>query len=79
MNFIDNDSDDTNSKFEKVISIIDSQFRIELQADGIGILLKRLFCAFDTNTITTFSGSLPDDRIDILLTDLEKPNAKGSH
>jgi hypothetical protein len=67
-----------NFKTEKVISIIDSQFRIELQADGIGILLKRLFSAFDTNTITTFSGSLPDDRIDILLTDLEKPNVTAS-
>ena len=59
---------------EKTISIIDSQFRIELQADGIGTLFKRLFSAFDTNTIATFNSSLPSDNIDVLLTNLEKPN-----
>jgi hypothetical protein len=59
---------------EKVISLIDSQFRIELQADGIGTLFKRLFSAFDTNIIATFNSSLPGDNIDVLLTNLEKPN-----
>ena len=71
--------DELTFETEKVVSIVDSQFRVELQAEeNIGTLLKRLFSIFNTNTIANFTSLLPNDKIDILLTNLERPNVTSS-
>ena len=71
--------DELTFETEKVVSIVDSQFRVELQAEeNIGTLLKRLFSIFNTNTVTNFTSLLPNDKIDILLTNLERPNVTSS-
>ena len=60
---------------QNVISIIDSRFKRELQRDDYtGITLRKMFSTFDTKSIATFNPTLYGDKIDILLTNLERPN-----
>jgi len=60
---------------QNVISIIDSRFKRELQRDDYtGITLNKMFSTFDTKSIATFNPTLYGDKIDILLTNLERPN-----
>ena len=60
---------------QNVISIIDSRFKRELQRDDYtGITLRKMFSTFDTKSIATFNPTLYADKIDILLTNLERPN-----
>ena len=60
---------------QNVIFIIDSRFKRELQRDDYtGITLRKMFSTFDTKSIATFNPTLYGDKIDILLTNLERPN-----
>jgi len=60
---------------QNVISIIDSRFKRELHRDDYtGITLRKMFSAFDTKSIATFNPTLYGDKIDILLTNVERPN-----
>jgi hypothetical protein len=61
---------------EKVVSIIDTNFRDEIEAGGdIGIRLGKLLSAFDTKTLATFRSDISEHyNIDVLLNDLERPN-----
>jgi hypothetical protein len=60
---------------QNVISIIDSRFKREIQRDNYdGIRLRKIFSTFDTESIATFNATLHGNKIDILLTNLERPN-----
>jgi hypothetical protein len=60
---------------QNVISIIDSRFKREIQRDHhTGITLRKIFSTFDTKSIATFNATLYGDKIDILLTNLGRPN-----
>lgn len=63
-------------KTEKVISIIDRNFRQELEIGAnLGIRLEKLISSFDTEKLATFkNNSSKANYIDVLVSDLDRPN-----
>lgn len=62
-------------KTEKLVSIVDANFREEIRFGlDLGSRLEKLISAFDTKALAIFQSNSSKNHIDILLSDLERPN-----